>query len=53
MTVKRVNIQLPEELHTRAKIIAVLKGTTMNDYLAEILAEGIKRDKRVLEKIPR
>lgn len=49
---KRVNIQLKGELHTRAKIIAVLKGETLNDYLASIVEEGVKRDKKILENVP-
>lgn len=48
---KRVNIQLSDKLHTRAKIIAVLKGITLNDYLAAIVEEAIQRDKKILEKI--
>ncbi|MBR9693105.1 hypothetical protein GOV07_04215 [Candidatus Woesearchaeota archaeon] len=50
---KRVNIALSDELHTRAKIIAVLKGVTLNDYLARITAEAVHRDKKVLERIPK
>lgn len=50
---KRVNIQLSEELHTRAKIIAVLKGVTLNDYLARIVDEAVQRDRKVLENIPK
>ena len=50
---KRVNIALSDELHTRAKIIAVLKGVTLNDYFAKITAEAVQRDKKVLERIPK
>lgn len=50
---KRVNVQLTEELHTKAKIIAVLRNETLNDYFARVVAEAIKKDQKVLEKIPR
>jgi len=50
---KRVNIQLSDDLHTRAKIIAVLKGVTLNDYLARIVDEAVQRDKKVLDSIPK
>jgi predicted HicB family RNase H-like nuclease len=50
---KRVNIQLSAELHTKAKIIAMLKEETLNDYLASLVNEGVGRDKRFLEKVPK
>jgi len=50
---KRVNIQLKDDDHTRAKIIAVLKGVTLNDYLARIVAEAVERDKKVLDRLPK
>lgn len=50
---KRVNIQLGDDLHTKAKIIAVLKGVTLNDYFAKIVSEAVQRDKKVLENVPK
>jgi len=50
---KRVNIQLGDDLHTKAKIIAVLKGVTLNDYFAKIVGEAVQRDKKVLENVPK
>jgi hypothetical protein len=50
---KRVNIQLVDDIHTKAKIIAVLKGVTLNDYLAKIVNEAVQRDKKVLESVPK
>ena len=50
---KRVNILLEDDLHTKAKIIAVLKGVTLNDYLAKNVAEAVARDKKVLENVPK
>jgi len=51
--VKRVNIELPDETHTRAKVIAVIKGMTLNDYLAAAVTEAIERDKSVLQHLQR
>ena len=48
MTLKRVNIQLSEELHTRAKLISVLRKTTLNDYLAEAIAKALEKDQGIL-----
>jgi predicted HicB family RNase H-like nuclease len=50
---KRVNIQLVDDIHTKAKIIADLKGVTLNDYLAKIVNEAVQRDKKVLESVPK
>ena len=48
---KRVNIALDEELHTKAKVIAVLKNITLNDYIEKALEDAVKKDRGVLEKI--
>ena len=51
MVKKRVNIALDEDIHTKAKVIAVLTNTTLNDYFEKAIAEAIKKDKAILEKI--
>ena len=51
MVKKRVNIALDEEVHTKAKVIAVLKNKTLNDFFEEAIAEAIKKDKHILDKI--
>ena len=48
---KRVNIQLTAEQHTKAKIIAVLQGKTLNDFLAAAIDERLKRDDKILKKL--
>lgn len=50
---KRVNIELPDETHTRAKVIAVLKGMTLNDYLAAAVNEALEKDKTVFAHLQR
>ena len=51
MTTKRVNIQLDEDTHTKAKVIAVLKGMTLNEYLDKAICEAIEKDQTILSKI--
>ncbi len=51
MAKKRVNISLDEDLHTKAKVIAVLTNITLNDYLQKAIQEAVKKDKHILDKI--
>lgn len=48
---KRVNIQLKDKTHTQAKIIAVLKNITLNEYFEQAIEEKIEKDKSLLEKL--
>lgn len=48
---KRVNIKLADEAHTKAKIISVLKDMTLNDYLEQAIAAALDKDKAILNKI--
>ncbi len=50
---KRVNIKLSDDAHTKAKIIAVLKDQTLNDYLEQAINQAIEKDKGILQKIKR
>ena len=47
---KRVNIQLKPEIHTKAKLIAVLTGTALGKYLEKAIEEAVKKDKKLLEE---
>lgn len=51
MVKKRVNIALDEDIHIKAKVIAVLQNKTLNDYFEEAIADAIKKDKHILDKI--
>lgn len=51
MAKKRVNIALDEDLHTKAKVIAVLSNITLNDYIEKALEEAVKKDRHILDKI--
>lgn len=48
---KRVNISLKEDNHTQAKVIAVLKNVTLNEYFEKAIEEAIERDKKILDKL--
>jgi predicted HicB family RNase H-like nuclease len=48
---KRVNIQLEDETHTKAKVIAVLKDMTLNEYFEKAIREAIEKDQAILNKI--
>lgn len=48
---KRVNIQLKDETHTKSKVIAVLKDMTLNEYFEKAINEAIERDQAILNKI--
>jgi predicted HicB family RNase H-like nuclease len=48
---KKVNVSLTAEMHTKAKIICVLKGITLNEYIAKALEKEIGKDKSILEKL--
>jgi predicted HicB family RNase H-like nuclease len=51
MTKKRVNIALDDDLHTKAKVIAVLSNITLNDYIEKALEDAVKKDKPILDKL--
>ena len=48
---KRVNIHLREETHTKAKIVSVLKGVTLNEYFEKAIEAALDKDQSFLDKI--
>ena len=48
---KRVNIALKDSVHTKAKVIAVLKGLTLNEYLEKAIEKALQKEKKGLDKI--
>jgi len=48
---KKVNVQLSAEAHTKAKIIAVLNGKTMSEYFSEAIEKQLKKDENQLKKL--
>lgn len=51
MNRKQLNIRLDEEIRTKAKLIAILKGMTLNDYIEEAIEKALEKDKKTTEKI--
>ncbi|MFH0876372.1 MAG: hypothetical protein V1859_10625 [archaeon] len=48
---KRVNIVLDEDIHLKAKVIAVLKNITLNEFFEKAISEAIEKDKNILDKM--
>jgi predicted HicB family RNase H-like nuclease len=48
---KRINIFMEEELHSKIKVISALKKESMNDYIAKALDNLLKKDKTLFEKL--
>jgi hypothetical protein len=48
---RRVNIQLEDDVHTKAKVISVLKDMTLNEYFAKAIKDAVDRDQNILNKI--
>jgi len=43
---KQLNIRLKEELHTKAKVTAILKGETLNDYIEAAIKAALEKDRQ-------
>ena len=48
MRESRINIFLEDELHERAKVLSILKKTTLNKYIEKAIEEALKEDKSLL-----
>ncbi len=48
---KKINLGLPDKLHTSAKVLAVLKNKTLQDYILEAVERAIKEDKKLIEEL--
>jgi len=42
----RINIELPPEIHKKAKVAAAMKEITLIQYVTEALAEKLKKEKK-------
>jgi predicted HicB family RNase H-like nuclease len=41
---KRVNIAIDENVHKKAKVLAVLKGITLNEYFQAAVENALKKE---------
>lgn len=48
---KRINLRISSDLHTKAKLISVLKKTTMNQYLENLIQEAISKDEHLIKNL--
>ena len=48
---KKVNIGLKEKTHRQAKVISVLKGVSLNEYVEEALEGAIEKDRHLLKDL--
>jgi predicted HicB family RNase H-like nuclease len=48
---KQLNIRLDEEIHTKAKVTAILKGITLNDYIEQAIQKALEQDKALTNKM--
>jgi hypothetical protein len=48
---KKINIFLKDKTHTEAKIVSVLKKTTLNSFLQKAVADQVEQDKRLLKEL--
>tara|TARA_Y100000310_G_scaffold287478_1_gene312413 strand:+ start:95 stop:244 length:150 start_codon:yes stop_codon:yes gene_type:complete len=46
----RINIEIENELHKKAKLNALLKNMTLIEYLHEALQDKVKKDQKGGEK---
>jgi predicted HicB family RNase H-like nuclease len=47
---KRINIELEKRLHAKAKVLAVLKEISLNEYLVGAIRSAVDDEKGVLEE---
>lgn len=50
MARKQLNIRIEEDIHTKAKVTAILKGITLNDYIEQAIKDALEKDKNATSK---
>jgi predicted HicB family RNase H-like nuclease len=53
MARRQLNIRIDDDLHTKAKVTAILKGITLNDYIEQAINNSLEKDKNVTNKAKR
>jgi predicted HicB family RNase H-like nuclease len=48
--VARINYELPEDLHRRAKAAAALEGSSLKDFVISALAAAVERAEKAKRK---
>ncbi|KHO45607.1 MAG: hypothetical protein QS98_C0009G0016 [archaeon GW2011_AR3] len=47
----KINIALDNEVHTKAKVLAVLKGISLNEYFEKAIEKAAAKERKLLEKL--
>ena len=47
----RVNIWMEKDLHKQLKIVATLKGVTIQDYIEQAIEDMVKQDLELLKEL--
>lgn len=48
---KNINIFLRDRTHTDAKIVSVLKKTTLKTFLEQAIQDAVKQDQKLLKEL--
>jgi hypothetical protein len=48
--VKNLHIEVPEDFHTRLKMLCVIKKSTLKDYALSALEEKVARDEKQMHR---
>ena len=48
---KKVNIGLKDKVHMQAKIVAVAKGVSMNEYIEQAIESALENDKKIIKDL--
>jgi predicted HicB family RNase H-like nuclease len=50
MARRQLNIRIEEDIHTKVKVTAILKGITLNDYIEQAIQKALEQDKNITSK---
>ncbi|MFW5852884.1 MAG: hypothetical protein ACOCUR_02545 [Nanoarchaeota archaeon] len=48
---KKVNIGLKDKVHMQAKIISVVTGVSLNQYIEQAIEKAIEKDKNIIKEL--
>ncbi len=48
---KKVNIGLKEKVHMQAKIMSVVKGVSLNQFIEKAIETAIEKDKNIIKEL--
>ena len=48
---KKVNIGLKDKVHMQAKIISVVTGVSLNQYIEKAIEKALEKDKHIIKEL--